>query len=110
VAAMAGWFAEARLGKLATRLKLSDAQTPQVRTFLTDEFRDAVSVVEDLVKQDADKSSKRAILDAVVDLRSIQRQGQRNIERVLTDEQRLALETYQRESQERSDKAEERKK
>lgn len=109
-AAMAGWFAQARVDKMRTRINLTDAQVPDVQAALLDEFRDAIGIVEGFVSKDSEKSTKSAILDLVVDLRAVQRQGQRRIERLLTTEQQQALKAYRVESEEKSEKADTAKK
>ncbi len=105
VSAMAGWFAEARVNKLKSRVNLTEAQIPQVRDALLSEFREAINIIEGISNRDTGRSSRSAIFDAVVDLRGIQRSSQRAVERTLTPEQRTALDAYERESNAKSEKA-----
>lgn len=95
VSAMAGWITEGRLKKLSLKVRLTDAQIPQVRAVLLDQARDAVTIVEGLASGDG---GKKKILDAVVDLRGVVRQGERKIQPLLSAEQKTALEAYHADS------------
>ena len=94
VAAVGGWLAEAYLDKVGRRVDLSGEQVGELRPVILDRFRDAVSIVEGLVGD----GGKKAILDAVVDLRGVQRQTRRDVEKRLNAEQRAKLEALRAES------------
>jgi hypothetical protein len=102
VAAMAGWLAEAQLGRLKGKVELTDAQIPGVRSVLLTQYEEAVRIVEGLVRNTDDKSMKATVLDAVVDLRTMQRTAERGIERELTGEQKARFESYRDESDKKS--------
>ena len=102
VAAMAGWLAEAQLGKLKGKVGLTDGQIPGVRSVLLTQYQEAVRIVEGLVRNADDKSMKATVLDAVVDLRTMQRTAERGIERELTEEQKARFESYRDESDKES--------
>jgi hypothetical protein len=102
VAAVAGWLTEAQLEKLRDRLALEDGQLPQVRAALLAGFRDAATIVEGLIREADDKSMRETVLDAVVDLRTVQRTTEREIQRQLSDEQKARLESYREESSRKS--------
>jgi hypothetical protein len=102
VAAVAGWLTEAQLEKLRDRLALEDNQLPQVRAALLAGFRDASTIVEGLMREADDHSMREIVLDAVLDLRTAQRTAEREIQRLLSDEQRARLESYREESAKKS--------
>lgn len=95
VSAMAGWLTEGRLKKLAKRLSLSDAQLPEVREVLLEQGRDAFSIVVGVI---AGGDVKKDILNAVVDLKGVVRQGERDVKKILTPEQRAAFEAVRDDS------------
>ena len=97
------WMAEARLKKLASKVQLTNSQIPQVRDALVSQFRDAAAIVDGLFHAtSAEQPGRKAMLDAVLDLRSAIRSGQRKIDRLLTSEQRAALEAYKKDSEKAS--------
>jgi len=97
------WMAEARLKKLAARLRLTPAQVPQVRDALVGQFHDAADIIDGLFRTpNGQPPGKQAILDALLDLRSAIRAGQRKIDRLLTSEQRAALQAYKADSEKAS--------
>src|SRR5262245_32698058 len=97
------WMAEARLKKLASRVTLTGEQVPQVRDALLSQFRDATAIIHGLFRPTTGQQpSKQAMFDAVLDLRAAIRAGQRKIDRLLTPEQRVALEAYKTDSEKAS--------
>jgi hypothetical protein len=105
VSAMAGWLTEAQLGKLRERVGLTEAQIPETRALLLSQFGDAVGLVEGLVRREGDQQlGKSEIMDAVLDLRSIQRQTNRKLRGMLTEEQKSRLDAFERESDQKSEK------
>jgi len=94
VAAAGGWLTEAYLDKLGRRVGLTGEQLGELRPVTLEHFRDAVSIVEGLVAG----GEKKAILDAVVDLRGVQRQTRRDVEKRLTAEQKAKLDALRAES------------
>ncbi len=99
-AVTAAWMAEARLKTLAARVNLTPDQVPAVRTELLAEFHDAADIVDELLRADnGRRPSTEAALDAALDLRAAVRAGTRRVERILTPEQRAALEAYRHESE-----------
>jgi hypothetical protein len=95
VAVGCGWLTEAYLDKLGRKVGLSAEQVADLRPVALGHFRDAVSIVEGVV---AGGGAKKAMLDAVVDLRGVQRQIQRDVQRRLTDEQKARLEGVRKEA------------
>jgi hypothetical protein len=95
--AMSGWLAEAQLERLKERAGLTEEQLPQVRSILVNQFQDAVGIVEGLVKKEDFESMKDEILGVILDLRSIQRQGRRGVDKLLTEEQRVRIEKLRKE-------------
>jgi Spy/CpxP family protein refolding chaperone len=98
----AAWMTEARVKKLVSRVKLTDAQVPQIRDLYQSQFKDAADSIAALVRGGDAESRKKEILDAVLDLRASIRAGQRKVDRLLTPEQHKALEAYKDESEEAS--------
>ena len=98
IAAMAGWITEGRVKKLDGRVQLTEAQIPQIRSVLLQQARGAVEIVEGLVVKDEKSLDRASILDTVMDLRMMVRQGERGIEPILSAEQKTALEAYRDES------------
>jgi hypothetical protein len=94
LAAMSGWLTEAQLAKLRDRLGLTEAQIPAIRSVLLGQYREAVRIAEGFVRRADDKSMQETVLDAVVDLRTIQRTTERGIERELSDEQKASFQSY----------------
>ena len=95
-------MAEARLKKLAARIRLTPAQVPEVRDALLGQFHDAADIIDGLFRTtNGQPPGKQAIIDAVLDLRSAIRAGQRKIDRLLTPEQRAALQAYKKDSEKR---------
>jgi len=101
-AAVAGWLTEAQIGKLRSRIGLTDEQVTQVRPALLEQYRDAALIVVGLVRNEDDKSMKKTVLDAVVDLRTVQRTAEREMKRNLTDVQKEQFESYHEESAKKS--------
>jgi hypothetical protein len=95
VAAAGGWLTEAYLDKLSRKVGLSQEQLTDLRSVTLEHFRDAVSIVEGVIENGG---AKKVVLDAVVDLRGVQRQTQRDVEKRLTDEQTAKLERFREES------------
>jgi Spy/CpxP family protein refolding chaperone len=94
------WMAEARLKKLAARIRLTPAQVPEVRAALLGQFHDAADIIDGLFRTtNGQPPGKQAVMDAVLDLRSAIRAGQRRIDRLLTPEQRAALQAYKADSE-----------
>ncbi len=94
------WMAEARLKKLAERIRLTPAQVPPVRDALLGQFHDAADIIDGLFRTTNGRPpGKQAIIDAVLDVRSAIRAGQRKIDRLLTPEQRAALQAYKADSE-----------
>jgi hypothetical protein len=99
IAAAGGWLTEAYLDKLGRKVGLSREQLADLRSVTLEHFRDAVSIVEGVIEGGG---AKKAVLDAVVDLRGVQRQTRRDVEKRLTDEQKGKLEAFREESDEAS--------
>jgi hypothetical protein len=100
--AVAGWLTEAQLGKLKGRIGLTDAQVPQVRSALLEQYKSAATIVEGLIRKPDDTSLQETVLDAVVDLRAAQRTAEREIKIHLTDAQKAQFESYRDESTKKS--------
>jgi hypothetical protein len=98
----AAWMAEARVKKLTERVKLTDSQAAEIRQLLVTQFAEATAVMEGLIREDGTSPDKRAVLDAVLDLRGAVRSAQRHVDKLLTPEQRKALEAYKIESEKAS--------
>jgi len=94
------WMAEARLKKLDERIRLTPAQVPTVRDALLVQFHDAADIIDGLFRTTNGRPpGKQAIIDAVLDVRSAIRAGQRKIDRLLTPQQRAALQAYKADSE-----------
>ena len=103
---MSAWLAEARVKKLASRVHLTPDQIPKVREVLLNEFQDAADILQGLAKVGEEQDKKKAVLDGVLDLRGAIRNGQRNIQKLLTPEQQKAFDEYKKESQKNSEQTE----
>lgn len=95
ISAMAGWVAEARLTKLQSVLRLTDAQVPGVRQVLLDQFRTMARAVTGVAGGGLGAASTSAILDVLVDLRAAQRMGRRSLQDLLTPEQVRSLDAWE---------------
>jgi hypothetical protein len=100
--AMAGWLAEAQLGKLKERAGLTDEQLPKLRAVLLGQFQEVVAIAEGLVRREDGESMKDEILGAVLVLRGIQRKGRRDVDALLTADQRVRIEALRKESEKSS--------
>lgn len=96
VSAMAGWLGEARVRRLRDRVGLSDEQAEQIRTAVTDEYRDGVAIVSGLAGEEGGPG-RREMLDALLDLRGVIRQANQHVDQVLDAEQKAALEAWEQE-------------
>jgi hypothetical protein len=105
VSALAGWLTEAQLGKLKNRVGLTDAQLSTLRSPLLGQYKEAAGIIEGLIRQDEagdDKSMTQTVLDAVLDLRGVQRMTEREIQKALTPEQKTRFDAYREESEKKS--------
>jgi hypothetical protein len=105
VSAMAGWLTEAQLEKLKERVGLTEGQIPETRALLLGQFEDAVGIVEGFVNRDGAKLAKSEVMQAVLDLRSVQRQTRRKLRSTLTEEQKTRLDAFEKETDEESENA-----
>lgn len=89
ISAMAGWLTEGQLRKLTSHLNLTEEQLPQVRSVLQEQYDQAIELVGGLMKQEP---SPDLILDSILDLRTVHRQGLRKLKALLNAEQKTKLE------------------
>jgi hypothetical protein len=87
---MVGWIVEERVDKLRDRLGLESEQIDEIREVITDQIRDSVEILEGIDR--GEDSSRRDMLDAVMDLRGAQRSANRQIGRLMTDDQKSRFE------------------
>jgi hypothetical protein len=90
ISVMAGWLTEGQLRKLTSRLDLTEEQLPQVRSILQEQYDQAIELVGGLIQQEPSPDS---ILDAILDLRLVHRQGLRKLKALLNTEQTPKLKT-----------------
>ena len=62
------------------------------------QFQEVVAIAEGLVRKEDGESIKDEVLGAVLDLRGIQRKGRRDVDALLTGDQRVRIEALRKES------------